>query len=132
QEFTYQFDTVLGERGVRLSGGQKQRTALARAIIKDPPILVLDDAFSSIDTETEDAILNHLAGFMKRRTTILISHRISTVQRADLIVTMRGGEIIERGTHEELLACQGAYSRLYQRQRLVREVEEMTRAERHG
>jgi ATP-binding cassette subfamily B protein len=132
QEFTYQFDTVLGERGVRLSGGQKQRTALARAIIKDPPILVLDDAFSSIDTETEDAILNHLAGFMKRRTTILISHRISTVQRADLIVYMRGGEIIERGTHEELLACQGAYYRLYQRQRLVREVEEMTRADRHG
>jgi ATP-binding cassette subfamily B multidrug efflux pump len=129
QEFTRGFDTVLGERGVRLSGGQKQRAALARAIAKDPEILILDDAFSSVDTETEDAILSQLAGFIKKRTTLLISHRVSTVQRADLIVYMRDGHILEQGTHEKLLRRGGAYYRLYQRQRLVREVEEMKRAE---
>ena len=129
REFTRGFDTILGERGVRLSGGQKQRTALARAIAKDPEILILDDAFSSVDTETEDAILSQLAGFMKKRTTLLISHRVSTVQRADLIVYMGDGRFLEQGTHEELLRRQGDYYRLYQRQRLVREVEEMKRAE---
>ena len=128
--FTRQFDTILGERGVRLSGGQKQRTALARAIVKNPPILILDDAFSSLDTETEDEILNHLREFMAKRTTLLISHRISTVKGADMILYMRRGEIIERGTHEELLKKQGAYYRLYQRQQLTREVEEMPRKER--
>jgi len=129
REFAGQFDTVLGERGVRLSGGQKQRTALARAVIKNPPILILDDAFSSVDTETEEEILNELRQFLKQRTTILISHRISTVKGADLIVYMRRGEIIERGTHEELLTRQGAYYRLYRRQQLSREVEEMARKE---
>jgi ATP-binding cassette subfamily B protein len=127
REFTRQFDTVLGERGVRLSGGQKQRTALARAIIKNPPILILDDAFSSVDAETEEEILSRLRQFMKKRTTILISHRISTVMAADMIVYMRRGEIIERGTHEELLARKGAYYRLYRRQQLAREVEAMDR-----
>ena len=126
------FDTVLGERGVRFSGGQRQRTALARAIIKDPAILVLDDAFSSIDTETEEAILNQLTGFIRRRTTLLISHRVSTVQHADLIVYMRDGGIIEQGKHEELLARKGAYYHLYQRQKLVREVEEAKRTEARG
>ncbi|MDO9585232.1 MAG: ABC transporter ATP-binding protein, partial [Syntrophales bacterium] len=111
-EFTRRFDTVLGERGVRLSGGQKQRTALARAVIKNPPILILDDAFSSVDTETEEEILGELRRFVEQRTTILISHRISTVKGADVIIYMRGGEIIERGTHEELLTRQGAYYRL--------------------
>ncbi len=129
REFTQQFDTILGERGVRLSGGQKQRTALARAIIKNSPLLILDDAFSSLDTETEEAILSHLREFMAKRTTILISHRISTVKAADLILYMRKGEIIERGTHEELLNRKGAYWRLYQRQQLTREVEEMARGE---
>jgi ATP-binding cassette subfamily B protein len=129
REFAGQFDTVLGERGVRLSGGQKQRTALARAVIKNPPILILDDAFSSVDTETEEEILNELRLFLKQRTTILISHRISTVKGADLIVYMRRGEIIERGTHEELLTRQGAYYRLYRRQQLSREVEKMARKE---
>jgi len=127
REFTGQFDTVLGERGVRLSGGQKQRTALARAIIKNPPLLILDDAFSSVDTETEDEILSQLRRFMEKRTTILISHRISTVRGADMIIYMREGEIIERGTHEELLVRQGAYCHLYRRQQLAREVETMVR-----
>ncbi len=123
QNFSSGFETVLGERGVRLSGGQKQRAALARAIIKNPPILILDDAISSVDTETEDEILTQLDQFMRGRTTLLISHRISTVQRADQIVYMKDGQIIERGTHKELLALKRAYYRLYERQQLVREVE---------
>jgi ATP-binding cassette subfamily B protein len=132
RELARGFDTVVGERGVRFSGGQRQRTALARAVIKDPAILVLDDAFSSVDTETEEAILNQLAGFMRKRTTLLISHRVSTVQRANLIVYMRGGRIIEQGKHEELLARKGAYYHLYRRQKLVREVEEAKRTEVRG
>jgi len=130
--FTREFDTLLGERGVRLSGGQKQRTALARAIIKNPPILILDDAFSSLDTETEENILGHLRKLREKRTTILISHRISTVKDADLIIYMRQGKIIERGTHEDLLSRQGAYCRLHQRQQLTREVEAMSGKEKTG
>lgn len=129
KQFTRQFDTVVGERGVRLSGGQKQRVALARAIVKNPPILILDDAFSSVDTETEEEILNHLGRFVERRTTLLISHRISTVKGADLIIYMKEGKIIERGTHEELLARRGLYYCLCQRQQLAREVEDMARRE---
>jgi ATP-binding cassette subfamily B protein len=132
RELARGFDTVVGERGVRFSGGQRQRTALARAIIKDPAILVLDDAFSSVDTETEETILSQLAGFIRKRTTLLISHRVSTVQRADLIVYMRGGKIIEQGKHEELLARKGVYYHLHQRQKLVREVEEAKRSEARG
>lgn len=128
QQFPSQFNTVLGERGVRLSGGQKQRTALARAIIKNPPILILDDAFSSVDTETEDEILRSLEKFMRGRTTLLVSHRVSTVQRAEQILYMLDGKIIERGTHEELLALRGPYYRIYQKQQLVREFEGMARA----
>ena len=123
REFSSQFETVIGERGVRLSGGQKQRAALARAVIKNPPILILDDAFSSVDVETEEQILTELKKFMQGRTTLLISHRISTVRESDFIVYLRGGEIIEQGSHDELLARRGAYYQLYQRQRLVREVE---------
>ena len=123
------FDTVIGERGMRLSGGQKQRTALARAIIKNPPILVLDDAFSSVDAETEDEILRELKRFMRGRTTLLISYRISTVREADRIVYLRAGELIEQGTHAELIARRGAYYELYRRQSLAREVESLTRAE---
>ena len=130
QTFNAGFDTVIGERGVRLSGGQKQRTALARAIIKNPPILVLDDAFSSVDVETEEEILRELKQFMRGRTTLLISHRISTVRDADTIVYLRGGQIIEQGTHEELLARRGAYYELYLRQSLERQVESMARVER--
>ena len=123
QEFTHRFDTLLGERGVRLSGGQKQRTALARAIIKNPPILILDDAFSSVDTETEERILEQLKGFMRGRTAILISHRISTVKDADQIIYLKEGRIVERGSHEELLALKGHYYRLYRLQLLARELE---------
>jgi ATP-binding cassette subfamily B multidrug efflux pump len=123
------FDTVIGERGMRLSGGQKQRTALARAIIKNPPILVLDDAFSSVDAETEEEILRELKRFMHGRTTLLISYRISTVREADRIVYLRAGELIEQGTHAELIARRGAYYELYRRQSLAREVESLTRAE---
>ena len=128
QSFGAGFETVIGERGVRLSGGQKQRTALARAIIKDPPILILDDAFSSVDAETEEEILRELKQFMRGRTTLLISHRISTVREADQIVYLRAGEVIEQGTHEQLLARRGAYYELYRRQSQVREVESMARA----
>ena len=123
QEFSHRFDTILGERGVRLSGGQKQRTAVARAIIKNPPILILDDAFSSVDTETEERILGQLKGLMRGRTAILISHRISTIKEADQIVYLQDGRIAERGSHEELLARKGHYYRLYRRQLLTRELE---------
>ena len=129
ESFTHQFHTVIGERGVRLSGGQKQRTALARAIIKNPPILILDDAFSSVDAETEEQILRELKAFMKGRTTLLISHRVSSVRDADMIVYLRSGKIIERGTHDELVARRGAYYQLYRRQRLVRQVESMKHQE---
>jgi ATP-binding cassette, subfamily B, multidrug efflux pump len=129
ESFGHGFETVIGERGVRLSGGQKQRTALARALIKDPPILILDDAFSSIDVETEEAILRELKQFMRGRTTLLISHRISTVRDADMIVHLRGGRIVELGTHAELLARRGAYFELYRRQSLEREVETISHAE---
>jgi ATP-binding cassette subfamily B multidrug efflux pump len=122
ESFGAGFDTIIGERGVRLSGGQKQRTALARALIKNPPILILDDAFSSVDVETEEEILRELKQFMRGRTTLLISHRISTVRDADMIIYLRGGAIIEQGTHEELLAQHGAYFSLYRRQSLEREV----------
>jgi len=122
ESFGAGFDTIIGERGVRLSGGQKQRTALARALIKNPRILILDDAFSSVDVETEEDILRELRQFMRGRTTLLISHRISTVRDADMIVYLRGGAIIEQGTHEQLLAQRGAYFSLYRRQSLERQV----------
>ncbi len=122
-EFTDRFDTLLGERGVRLSGGQKQRTALARALIKNPPMLILDDAFSSVDVHTEERILKELKASMEGRTTILISHRISTVKDADQIVYLKDGRIVESGTHHELLAREGHYHRLYQKQLLISELE---------
>jgi ATP-binding cassette, subfamily B, multidrug efflux pump len=129
ESFGAGFDTVIGERGMRLSGGQKQRTALARAIIKDPPIVILDDAFSNVDAETEEEILRELKQFTRGRTTLLISHRMSTVRDADKIVYLRAGEIIEQGTHAELIARHGAYYELYRRQSLAREVESMAHVE---
>ena len=127
ESFSAGFDTIIGERGVRLSGGQKQRTALARALIKNPPILILDDAFSSIDVETEEEILRELKQYARGRTTLLISHRISTVREADLIVYLRDGAIVEQGTHDDLVARHGLYYELYRRQSLAHEVETMVR-----
>jgi ATP-binding cassette, subfamily B, multidrug efflux pump len=116
-------DTVIGERGLTLSGGQKQRTAIARAILRDPKILILDDALASVDTITEERILNGLASVMRNRTTILVSHRVSTVKSADRIVVLHQGNIAEQGTHEDLLRRQGLYFELYQKQLLEEELE---------
>lgn len=119
------FETMVGERGITLSGGQKQRTAIARALIRNPRILILDDALSSVDTHTEDKILNHLRDVMKGRTTIFISHRVSTVRNADRIAVLHGGRIVELGTHDELLALNGYYSDLYNKQLLEEELAEV-------
>lgn len=125
EDFPEKYDTVVGERGITLSGGQKQRTAIARAIIRNPRILVLDDALSSVDTYTEEKILNHLRQVMKGRTTIFISHRVSTVRNADRIAVLHGGEIVEYGTHEELIAREGYYTDLYNKQLLEEELAEV-------
>jgi ATP-binding cassette subfamily B protein len=117
------YRTMVGERGITLSGGQKQRAAIARAILRDPRILILDDALSSVDTMTEERILTHLAGVMRHRTVILISHRVSTVRQADHIVVLARGAIVEQGTHAELLEAGGYYADLSQKQMLEEELE---------
>jgi ATP-binding cassette subfamily B protein len=122
ESFPEGYGTVVGERGITLSGGQKQRTAIARAILRNPRILILDDALSSVDTQTEEKILEHLRNVMRGRTTIFISHRVSTVQNADRIAVLHGGSIVEYGTHEELLARQGYYADLYSKQLLEEEL----------
>jgi len=123
--FPDKYATMVGERGLTLSGGQKQRTAIARAIIRNPRILILDDALSSVDTHTEDKILNHLREIMRGRTTIFISHRVSTVRNADRIAVLHGGRIVELGTHDELIARDGYYTDLYNKQLLEEELAEV-------
>jgi ATP-binding cassette subfamily B multidrug efflux pump len=125
EEFPDKYKTMVGERGITLSGGQKQRTAIARALIRNPRILILDDALSSVDTHTEDKILNHLREVMHGRTTIFISHRVSTVRNADRIAVLHGGRIVELGTHEELIARNGYYTDLYSKQLLEEELAEV-------
>ena len=124
-DFPQQFDTALGERGITLSGGQKQRTSIARAVLREPKILILDDALSSVDTYTEEAILKRLRRVMENRTSIIISHRISTVKDADMIVVMDKGQIVERGKHDELVDLGGIYANLHYKQLLERELEQL-------
>jgi ATP-binding cassette subfamily B protein len=123
ESFPEGYNTVVGERGLTLSGGQKQRTAIARALIRNPRILILDDALSSVDTHTEDRILNYLREIMRGRTTIFISHRVSTVRNADRIAVLHDGEIVEYGTHDELIERNGYYTELYHKQLLEEELE---------
>ncbi|MBT5877149.1 MAG: ATP-binding cassette domain-containing protein, partial [Candidatus Latescibacteria bacterium] len=124
-DFPEGLETVMGERGVTLSGGQKQRTALARAVIRRPKILILDDAMASVDTHTEDEILSRLRDVMAERTTILIAHRISTVKNADHIIVMDEGRIAEQGTHSDLIAHAGIYADMHQKQQLSDELSEL-------
>jgi ATP-binding cassette subfamily B protein len=122
-DFPKGFDTKLGERGITLSGGQKQRVSIARALVRDPKILILDDCLSAVDTKTENTILNSLEGIMKERTTIIISHRVSSAKLADKIIVLDDGKIVEQGTNESLLAANGVYKELYEKQLQADEVE---------
>jgi len=121
-DFPKGYDTMVGERGITLSGGQKQRTALARAIVIDPRILILDDSLSAVDTYTEEEILSRLRGVMRERTSIIVSHRISTVRDADVIFVLDQGRIVERGTHDQLIRADGLYAALHKKQLLEEEL----------
>ncbi|MBI3764897.1 MAG: ABC transporter ATP-binding protein, partial [Ignavibacteriales bacterium] len=124
-DFPKRYHTMIGERGITLSGGQKQRTSIARAVMRNPKILILDDALSAVDTYTEEEILKRLRTVMQNRTSIIISHRISTVKDADMIVVLDNGTIVERGTHDELVAKGGIYADLYEKQLLEEELEQL-------
>jgi len=125
EQFSNGFETILGERGITLSGGQKQRSSLARALAINPRILILDDSFSAVDTNTEEEILVKLKNFMQGRTSIIISHRISTVKHADKIIVLSEGQIVEQGNHTELLKQNGIYADLHTKQLLEEELKEM-------
>jgi ATP-binding cassette, subfamily B, multidrug efflux pump len=123
--FSHGYDTIIGERGVTLSGGQKQRLAIARAVVADPSILIFDDSFSNVDTETEEAIISNIRKEFKETTRILVSHRISTIKDSDLIIVLDDGKIAQMGTHESLVAIHGIYKRLYLRQQLSAQLDEV-------
>jgi len=122
-EFEQGFDTVIGERGVTLSGGQKQRLAIARALLTDPEVLILDDALSAVDTKTEKQILDLLIELRKNKTTIIIAHRISSLQHADNIVVLEDGKVAETGNHKELLGLEGIYADLHEKQKIKEKLE---------
>jgi ATP-binding cassette subfamily B protein len=122
RDFPQGYETMVGERGITLSGGQKQRTAIARAVVTDPRILILDDALSAVDTYTEEEILSRLRGVLRARTAIIISHRISTVRDADQIVVLDAGRVVEKGRHDELIRLGGHYAELYKKQLLEEEL----------
>ena len=121
--FNQQYETVLGERGITLSGGQKQRVSIARALIKNAPVLLLDDCLSAVDTETEETILNNLLDYCKDKTTIIVSHRVSSAKNADWIIILDEGKIIEQGTHSQLLDLNGYYKELYLKQLSEKEID---------
>jgi ATP-binding cassette subfamily B protein len=124
-QFPDGLETIIGERGITLSGGQKQRASIARAIIKDPKILVLDDSLSAVDTYTEEEILNRIRPIMNERTTIIVAHRISTIRDADHIIVLSDGKIVEQGKHEELLKKRGVYFEMHERQKLEQNLQEL-------
>ncbi len=121
-KFVNGYNTILGERGITLSGGQKQRISIARAIIKNPEILLLDDCLSAVDTETEEKILNNLNTISKDKTTIIVSHRISSAKNADKIIVLDEGKVIQEGSHEKLINCDGYYKELYLKQLSEKEI----------
>jgi ATP-binding cassette subfamily B protein len=123
-QFTNTYETVLGERGITLSGGQKQRVSIARALIKDAPFLLLDDCLSAVDTETEEIILNNLMEFCRNKTTIIVSHRVSSAKNADKIIVLDQGQIIQQGSHNQLINQDGYYAELYLKQLSEKEISE--------
>lgn len=125
-EFPEKFDTIMGERGVTLSGGQKQRVSIARAVAKDPKIIILDDSLSAVDTKTEELVLSGLKQVMSNKTAVIIAHRISTIKDADEIIVLDEGSIVERGTHEELVKINGLYNSIYQKQLLEEKIEQIS------